>query len=101
MEKPTIIVEVIEFIILLLFIVETMFEEVPSSTLRDPRVPVALCDHIWKRITGSLDYTIICAMYTMHLNVTSYTLCVLLVVVKAQHSAFLTFKMCRIYQFSR
>ena len=79
---------------------ETMFEEVLSSTLRDPRAPVALRDHIWNDITGSLDFTLR-NIYTMHLNVTSYTLCVLLVVVKAQHSAFLTFKMCRIYQFSR
>ena len=63
MEKPTIIVEVIELLTLLLFIaVETMFEEAPSSTLRDPRAPVALRDHIWNDITGSLDYTIICAI---------------------------------------
>ena len=93
-------VEVIEFIILILFIMETMFEEAPSSTLRDPCAPVALRDHIWNDITGSLDYTIY-AMFTMRLNVISYTLCVYLVVVEAQHSAFLTFKMCRIYQFSR
>ena len=49
-------VELIEFIIPILFIVETMFEEAPSSTLRDPRAPVALRDHIWNDITGSLDY---------------------------------------------
>ena len=97
MEKPTIMVEVKEFIILIFFIVETMFEEAPSSTLRDPRAPVALRDHIWNDITGSLDYTI-CAVSTMHVNVISNTFCVHLV--EAQHSAFLTFKMCRIYQFS-
>ena len=61
--------------ILILFIMETMFEGAPSSTLSDPHVPVALRDHIWNDITGSLDFTL-CAMYTMHLNVISYTLCV-------------------------
>ena len=83
---------------IILFIVETMFEEAPSSTLRDPRAPVALRDHIWNDITGSLECTLR-NIYTMHLNATSYTFCVQLEVVKAPHSAFLTFKMCRSTRF--